>query len=87
VLAGIIAGFVARGAEPLRGAAWGVYVHALAGERLSRRVGTLGFLARELLPEIPRLLDALGGEDGGNDEREEDGRAGRATKGRKRGKS
>jgi ADP-dependent NAD(P)H-hydrate dehydratase len=71
VLAGVIAGFVARGAAPLRGAAWGVYVHALAGERLSQRVGTLGFLARELSAEIPRLLDELGGEreeDAENDE-------------------
>jgi hydroxyethylthiazole kinase-like uncharacterized protein yjeF len=59
VLAGAVAGFIARGADSLRGAAWGVYVHALAGERLARRVGTLGFLARELLPEIPRLLDEL----------------------------
>lgn len=59
VLAGVIAGFVARGADPFRSAAWGVHVHALAGERLSERTGTLGFLARELLPEIPGLLDEL----------------------------
>jgi ADP-dependent NAD(P)H-hydrate dehydratase len=59
VLAGVIAGFVARGAEPLRAAAWGVHVHALAGERLSRKVGRLGFLARELPAEIPSLLDEL----------------------------
>jgi len=69
VLAGVVAGFVARGADPLWGAAWGVHVHALAGERLSARVGTLGFLARELLPEIPGLLDELGGEAGASDER------------------
>src|SRR5256714_609137 len=37
VLAGLIAGLVARGAEPLSAAAWGVYVHALAGERLDRK--------------------------------------------------
>ena len=59
VLAGVIAGLVARGAEPLRAAAWGVHLHALAGERLAARVGPLGFLARELPDEIPRLLAEL----------------------------
>jgi len=60
VLAGAVAGLVARGAELLRAAAWGVYLHALAGERLAARVGPLGFLARELPDEIPRLLAELG---------------------------
>jgi ADP-dependent NAD(P)H-hydrate dehydratase len=59
VLAGVIAGLVARGAEPARAAAWGVYLHALAGERLARKVGPLGFLARELPAEIPPLLAEL----------------------------
>ena len=59
VLAGVIAGLVARGAEPARAAAWGVYLHALAGERLARRVGPLGFLARELPAEIPPLMAEL----------------------------
>jgi ADP-dependent NAD(P)H-hydrate dehydratase len=61
VLAGLIAGLLARGAEPLRAAAWGVHLHALAGERLSARLGLLGFLARELLAEIPPLMSELGG--------------------------
>jgi hydroxyethylthiazole kinase-like uncharacterized protein yjeF len=59
VLAGCVAGLVARGAEPLRAAAWGVHLHALAGERLAARIGPLGFLARELPDEIPRLLAEL----------------------------
>ena len=61
VLAGCVAGLVARGAAPLHAAAWGVHLHALAGERLAARVGPLGFLARELPDEIPRLLAALHG--------------------------
>ncbi|HEX8503534.1 MAG TPA: NAD(P)H-hydrate dehydratase [Pyrinomonadaceae bacterium] len=61
VLAGVIAGLVARGAEPARAAAWGVHLHALAGERLSSRVGLLGFLARELPAEIPPLMSELSG--------------------------
>ncbi len=36
VLAGIIAGLAARGADPLRAAAWGVVLHARAGSELAR---------------------------------------------------
>lgn len=58
-LAGVIAGLCARGAEPLQAAVWGVYLHAKAGEVLARKLGPLGFLARELLIEIPPLLGKL----------------------------
>jgi ADP-dependent NAD(P)H-hydrate dehydratase len=56
VLAGAIAGLAARGASPLQAAAWGVHLHARAGEALARRFGPLGFLARELPEELPALL-------------------------------
>ena len=59
VLAGIIAGLAARGASPEQAATWGVALHARAGDALARRVGTLGYLARELPAEVPRLLEAL----------------------------
>jgi ADP-dependent NAD(P)H-hydrate dehydratase len=59
-LAGIIAGLAARGATLEQAAAWGVAVHALAGEQLALRVGTLGYLAREIAAEIPALLRAFG---------------------------
>ncbi len=55
-LAGIIAGLAARGASPEQATVWGVFLHARAGEVLAERVGPLGFLARELLAEIPRLM-------------------------------
>jgi ADP-dependent NAD(P)H-hydrate dehydratase len=58
-LSGIIAGLAARGAEPVQAAVWGVYLHARAGDRLSKRMGRLGFLARELLAEIPSLMSEL----------------------------
>ena len=58
-LSGIIAGLAARGAAPLQAAAWGVYLHGRAGDRLARRMGRLGFLARELLAEVPRLMSEL----------------------------
>lgn len=59
VLAGLICGLMARGAAPAQASAWGVFVHAQAGVRLSRRVGRLGFLARELLDEIAPVLNGL----------------------------
>ncbi len=59
-LAGIIAGLAARGAHPMQATVWGVYLHARAGDVLAKRVGPLGFLARELLAEIPALMCGLG---------------------------
>lgn len=56
VLAGIVGGLLARGAEPLNALLWGVWLHGEAGAALSRRVGPIGFLAREMAAEIPALL-------------------------------
>ena len=56
VAAGIIAGLAARGAAPEAAAVWGARLHGRAGEVLATRVGSIGFLARELLDEIPGLL-------------------------------
>ncbi len=58
-LSGIIAGLASRGAEPLQAAVWGVYLHAAAGDRLAKRMGKLGFLARELLDEIPPIMNRI----------------------------
>lgn len=59
VLAGAIAGFCARGVAPARAAVWGAHTHAVAGDRLAVRVGPLGYLAGELLAELPRVLVEL----------------------------
>lgn len=56
VLAGIMTGLAARGAPLVQAAAWGVFLHALAGQRLAERHGRLGFLAREILKEIPSVM-------------------------------
>jgi ADP-dependent NAD(P)H-hydrate dehydratase len=56
VVAGIITGLAARGAGAAAAAVWGVRLHARAGERLAARVGRIGFLARELLDELPAVL-------------------------------
>lgn len=59
VLAGIIVGLCARGADPLQATVWAVSLHARAGERLASRVGSVGYLARELVHEIPVLMDQV----------------------------
>ncbi len=58
-LSGIVAGLAARGATPMQATVWAVYLHAKAGDRLAKRVGPIGYLARELLAEIPPLLAQL----------------------------
>jgi hydroxyethylthiazole kinase-like uncharacterized protein yjeF len=55
-LAGILGGLLARGADPLTGLLWAVWLHGQAGTVLSRKVGKVGFLAREISAEIPALL-------------------------------
>lgn len=56
-LAGIVGGFAARGADPLTAALWGVYTHGEAGRILTKRVGRVGFLAREILDLIPGIVN------------------------------
>jgi hydroxyethylthiazole kinase-like uncharacterized protein yjeF len=59
VMAGLLAGLLARGASALDASLWSVYLHAQAGRVLSERMGALGFLARELLGEIPPLMHSF----------------------------
>jgi len=56
-LAGIVGGLAARGADALASVLWGVYLHGEAGRLLSRQVGRIGFLAREILNHVPRLME------------------------------
>ena len=55
-LAGIVGGLLARAADPLTALLWAVLLHGEAGAQLSRKVGPVGFLAREIPDEIPALL-------------------------------
>lgn len=59
-LAGVIAGLAARGATLDQAGAWGVTLHARAGEILAERFGPLGYLASEIAAEIPRLMHTFG---------------------------
>ena len=48
VLAGLVGGLAARGADPLTATLWGVWLHGEAGRILTEKVGRVGFLAREI---------------------------------------
>ncbi|GAA1394338.1 NAD(P)H-hydrate dehydratase [Luteococcus peritonei] len=62
VVAGAVAGLLSRGASLPQALGWGKYVHAAAGDALVARFGRVGYLAGELLPELPRVLSSLGGD-------------------------
>lgn len=59
VLAGLVGGALARGADPAHAAVWGQHLHAASGDLLTGRLGRQGFLARELLDEVPTVLRQL----------------------------
>jgi hydroxyethylthiazole kinase-like uncharacterized protein yjeF len=60
ILAGAIAGLRARGISDAQATCWGTHLHAAAGDRLASRLGSLGYLARELADELPALMVELG---------------------------
>jgi NAD(P)H-hydrate epimerase len=53
VLAGTTAGLLAQGMAPYDAACAAVYLHALAGQRISAHLGDAGLLAGDLLAELP----------------------------------
>ena len=55
----IIGGLLSRGAAPVVAAAWGVWLHGEAGTTLAKTRGPIGFLARELLEQVPRLMGSV----------------------------
>lgn len=59
VLAGAVVGMLARGATLDQAAAWAVYLHGEAGNRMAKRVGPIGFLARELCNELAPIMNSL----------------------------
>jgi ADP-dependent NAD(P)H-hydrate dehydratase len=59
VLAGLVVGLLARAAEPEQAACWATYLHSVSGERLASSIGRVGFLARELVDQVPLLLAEL----------------------------
>jgi len=56
VLAGLVGGAAARSGNRLQAACWATYAHMEAGRRLADSVGEVGYLARQLLDQIPQCL-------------------------------
>ena len=56
VLTGVIAGLIALGMEEGEAAAFGVYIHGLAGEAAERRYGVHSVLARELADSLSEVI-------------------------------
>jgi ADP-dependent NAD(P)H-hydrate dehydratase len=59
VLAGAIAGLCARGATPEQAAVWASYIHVAVGDRLAEAVAPLGYIASDMLGELPGALAAV----------------------------
>ena len=59
VKAGVVAGLLARGVPIEGAAAWGTALHLEAGTAISAHEAPVGFLAREVLPWIPRVMARL----------------------------
>lgn len=59
VLAGIIAGFLAQGINPIDSAICGVYLHGFTADLLVRRMSEYSILARDLIEELPYALKKL----------------------------
>lgn len=56
VRSGLVAGAAARCTDAEQAACWGTYLHVAAGARLAERIGPVGYLARELLDEVPHVM-------------------------------
>ncbi len=59
VLTGVIAGLMAQGVLSEQAGALGVYVHGLAGDIVSERLGTHGLIASDVLEAVPEAIASL----------------------------
>jgi NAD(P)H-hydrate repair Nnr-like enzyme with NAD(P)H-hydrate dehydratase domain len=56
VLAGLAGGAAARCGDRAQAACWATFAHLAAGRRLESRVGVLGYLASDIVDELPACL-------------------------------
>jgi hydroxyethylthiazole kinase-like uncharacterized protein yjeF len=62
-LSGMIGTLLGQGFAPLDALALGVFAHGYSADRLARRIGAVGYLAGDLIDDLPAALAALvGGE-------------------------
>jgi NAD(P)H-hydrate epimerase len=62
VLAGSIVGLLAQGTEPFDAAVCGTYLHGLAGQIVTAKMGHAGPLAGDLLPALPQAIRHVKGQ-------------------------
>lgn len=60
VLTGLIAALIAQGMSPFAAACFAVHVHGAAADIVARRVGAIGYLAREVADALPQALEECG---------------------------
>jgi NAD(P)H-hydrate repair Nnr-like enzyme with NAD(P)H-hydrate dehydratase domain len=58
-LCGIVGTMLAQQMPPLDALTLGVFLHGFAADRLSLRVGGVGYLAGDLINELPAAMEAL----------------------------
>jgi len=63
ILTGIIAGWLAQGVDVFSAAVLGVYLHGKAADRCQVLYGGVGYLATDLLPQLPVVRQSLMGEE------------------------
>jgi ADP-dependent NAD(P)H-hydrate dehydratase / NAD(P)H-hydrate epimerase len=56
VLSGIIGALLGQGMSPAEALKLGVFIHGYAADHLAARIGTVGYLARELADELPAAM-------------------------------
>ncbi|WP_116995450.1 ADP-dependent NAD(P)H-hydrate dehydratase [Desertimonas flava] len=61
ILAGAIGGVAARSGDVLTAAAWAMLGHRVAANRAAAAIAPLGYIAREIVDELPRALAELHG--------------------------
>jgi NAD(P)H-hydrate epimerase len=56
VLAGMITALLGQGIDPLKAAAFGAFLHGMAGDLCAEAMGQYGMLPTDMLQILPRLL-------------------------------
>ncbi len=58
-LSGIVGALLGQKMKPLDALALGVFLHGYAADRVARRMGRIGYIAGDLIDELPFALEAL----------------------------
>jgi len=69
VLTGVVAALLARGVPGLEAAAAAAFIHGLAGDMASERIGSTGMVAGDVLDRVPEAFRAIEAAGGGREQR------------------